>query len=182
VRLNCRHRFMPSLDNSLLNQLFKAHSKEMLAFIRGRFPEEDSADIVQEAFLRVLQYPNPETIREPRTFLFQTAANVAVDYYRRAKTRDRFSDYNADAEALADATNLPQQKCEHEERLQLFSGWLENLPELQRHVFVLFRIEGYSHKEIAEKLDISVRCSERYLQRAWRYLLSCIETRDNPPD
>ncbi|ESS72119.1 RNA polymerase, sigma-24 subunit, ECF subfamily [Methyloglobulus morosus KoM1] len=170
---------MTKLDRNLLNTLFEAHSKEMLAFIRGRFPNEESADIVQEAFLRVLQYPNPETIREPRTFLFQTAANVAVDYYRRSKTRDRFSDYDADIESLENTQVTPEQQCETAERLQLFSGWLANLPELQRHAFVLFRMEGYSHKDIAEKLGISVRCSERYVQQALRYLVSCLDEIDH---
>lgn len=170
---------MTHFNRSLLSDLFVKHADEMLAYVRGRFPNEESADIVQEAFLRLLQYPNPETIREPRSFLFQTASNVAVDYYRRAKTRDRFADYDADIEVIEGIQAIPQQECETEERLRLFSGWLEKLPELQRHAFVLYRIEGYSHKAIAEKLDISVRCSERYVQQTLRYLLSCQDNSDN---
>lgn len=173
---------MTKFDRKLLNSLFEAHSKDMLAYIRSRFPNEESSDIVQEAFLRLLQYPNPETIREPRTFLFQTAANVAVDYYRRSKTRDRFSDYDADIEKLEDALTTPEQLCENEERLQLFSIHLKNLPELQRHAFVLYRIEGFSHKDVAEKLGISVRCSERYVQQALRYLVSCLDGPDSEKD
>jgi RNA polymerase sigma factor (sigma-70 family) len=173
---------MSQFDRNLMKHLFEAHSKEMLSYVRGRFPEVDSADIVQEAFLRVLQYPNSETIREPRTFLFQTAANVAVDYYRRSKTRDRFSDYETEPEVLEDVKGLPLKQCENEERLRLFSSWLENLPDIERHAFVLFRIEGYSHKEIAGKLNISVRCSERYVQKALRYLVSCMDEMDNSPD
>jgi len=170
---------MAQFNRSLLNDLFVKHSDEMLAYVRGRFPAEESADIVQDAFLRVLQYPNPESIREPKSFLFQTAANVAVDYYRRSKTRDRFADYEADIEALEDKQTQPQKQCENEERLRLFTGWLEQLPELERHAFILFRLEGYSHKAIADKLNISVRCSERYVQKAFRYLASCLDNIDN---
>jgi RNA polymerase sigma factor (sigma-70 family) len=171
---------MTHFNHSVLGDLFEKHSDEMLNYIRGRFPNEESADIVQEAFLRVLQYPSPETIREPKSFLFQTVANVAVDYYRRSKTRDRFSDYEADIDTLEDHQSLPLTVCETEERLQRFTTLLEQLPEIQRHAFILFRIEGYSHKVIAEKLNISVRCSERYVQQTLRYLVSCLENGDNP--
>ncbi|CAG7856275.1 hypothetical protein MCAMS1_00694 [biofilm metagenome] len=170
---------MTKLSGTLLGELFADHADDMLSYIRGRFPGEDSADIVQEAFLRVLQYPNPEAIREPKSFLFQIANNVAVDYYRRTKTRDRFSDYDAEIEALENFTATPEQASDNAQRLELFTVWLDNQPELQRHAFVLFRIEGYSHKEIAAKLNISVRCSERYVQQALRHLVSYLEDIDN---
>jgi RNA polymerase sigma factor (sigma-70 family) len=162
----------------LLDSIYLEHTDAVTAFVRRRYANEDAvADIVQEAFLRLLQYPNPEAIREPKAFLFQTAANVAIDYLRRDKTR-RFADYDADIDKLEIPYASPEQQCEYDERLQLFSAWLQDLPELQRHAFVLFRIEGYSHKDIAEKLGISVRCSERYVQQTLRYLVSCLDAVD----
>mgnify|MGYP001636545118 CR=1 FL=1 len=165
-------------DRSFFNAMFLQHAEAVGAFIRSRCPHEDAvADIVQEAFVRLIQYPNPEEIREPRAFLIQTAANVAVDYYRRNNTRDRFAANDADVEKVQDWQFAPDRHCENHEALQLFEGWLGELPELQRHAFVLRRIEGYSHAEIASKLGLSLRCTERYVQLAMRHL--AIRLREN---
>lgn len=45
-----------------------------------------------------------------------------------------------------------------------------NMPLGYRTIFNLFEIEGYSHKEIAEKLGISVNTSMSQLNRAKTYL------------
>lgn len=166
-------------SSSFYNVMFLQHADAVGVFVRSRWPhEEAAADIVQEAFLRLLQYPDPGAIREPRAFLFQTAANVAVDYFRRNNTRDRFAAYDADVEKVEDRITAPDRLYENAEALQLFEGWLEELPELQRHAFVLCRIEGYSHKEIAGKLDISLRCSERYVQQAMKHFASRLSEAD----
>ncbi|MCF7967303.1 hypothetical protein V3O24_05525 [Methylobacter sp. Wu8] len=56
---------------SFLHDLFLKHAHEVNAFIRGRWPrEQDVDDIMQESFLRLSQVPNPETIINPRAFLF----------------------------------------------------------------------------------------------------------------
>ena len=75
-----------------LHNLFLQHAHEVTAFVHGRWPkEQDVADIIQETFLRFAQYPAPETIQNPRAFLFQTAANLTVDRHRRRETRERYT-------------------------------------------------------------------------------------------
>jgi RNA polymerase sigma factor (sigma-70 family) len=156
---------MAGHNDHAIHALFLAFAGELSAYVRRRWPNEPfTGDIVQEAFLRLLEYPQPETIKEPRAFLLRTAKNVAVDYYRRGKTRDRHIDYDTELDSLGDASPQPDRNCENTEELELFSAWLEELPELQRHAFVLSRIEGISHKEIAHRLGISVSTSERYVQ------------------
>lgn len=145
----------------------------MTAFLRKRWPrEQDIADIVQESFLRLSNYPNPDTIQNPRAFLFQTAANLAVDRHRRDKVRGRYHSYGEEdtASAIADSKPNPEHFWEQHEALARFSIWLEELPELQRHAFVLFRIEGLSHAEIGRRLGVSVSSSERYVRAAMLHI------------
>lgn len=47
---------------------------------------------------------------------------------------------------------------------------LSTLPPALREVFVLHELEGYSHREIADALEISVSASTMRLYRAWRRL------------
>lgn len=156
-----------------LHTLFLQHAHEMGAFVRGRWPREpDVNDIVQEAFLRLSQYPEPQTIQNPRAFLFQTAANLTVDRHRRRETRERFDEPDADIEQVADQRLSPEHYWQTHQQLEKFSAWLDELPELRRHAFILYRVEGCSHAEIAKRLGISVRCSERYVMLAMQHISS----------
>ncbi|WP_333879084.1 RNA polymerase sigma factor [Methylobacter sp.] len=95
-------------ESSFLHTLFLKHAHEVSAFIRGRWPREpDVDDIMQESFLRLSQVPDPETILNPRAFLFTTASNMAVDRHRRRKTRERHIEPNADLENLTNDHSSP---------------------------------------------------------------------------
>lgn len=162
---------MSESKHSYLHNLFLNHAHEVSAFIRGRWPkEQDFDDIMQESFLRLSQVPNPETILNPRAFLFTTASNVAVDRHRRRKTRERYLEPVADLENLADDCLSPERHSEAQQALERFTEWLDELPEQHRHAFILYRIEGCSHAEIAVRLGISVSSSERYVKHALHHI------------
>lgn len=156
---------------SFLHDLFLKHAHEVNAFIRGRWPrEQDVDDIMQESFLRLSQVPNPETIINPRAFLFTTASNMAVDRHRRRQTRERYTEPGADIENLANDHLSPDRHSEAHQALARFTEWLDELPELHRHAFILYRIEGCPHAEIAVRLGISVSSSERYVKAAMHHI------------
>jgi RNA polymerase sigma factor (sigma-70 family) len=162
---------MPDHKCQFLHEMFLRHAGEVGAFVRGRWPgEPDVADIVQESFLRLTRYPDPGAIRNPRAFLFQTAANLVVDLHRRRTLRDRHTEPDAEPDMVADSAPCPARHWENHGMLERFSELLEQLPELRRHAFVLFRIEGMSHSEIAGRLGISVRSSERHVMKAMEHL------------
>jgi RNA polymerase sigma factor (sigma-70 family) len=162
---------MSEPKSSFLHELFLKHAHEVSAFIRGRWPrEQDVDDIMQESFLRLSQVTDPETILNPRAFLFTTASNMAVDRHRRRKTRERYIEPDADIENLANDHLSPDRHLAAHQALERFTEWLDELPELHRHAFVLYRIEGCSHAEIAVRLGISVSSSERYVKHAMQHI------------
>jgi len=164
---------MPKLKRSFLHNMFLKHAHEVSAFIRGRWPREQNVDdIMQESFLRLSQVSNPETILNPRAFLFTTASNMAVDRHRRRKTRERYcyDEPDADLENLASDPLSPDRHSEAQQALEHFTEWLDELPELHRHAFILYRIEGCPHAEIAVRLGISVSTSERYVKHAMQHI------------
>lgn len=162
---------MPEPKHRFLHDLFMKHAHEVSAFIRGRWPrEQDVDDIMQESFLRLSQIPNPETILNPRAFLFTTASNMAVDRHRRRKTRERYIEPDADLENVANDPLSPERHSEAQQALERFTECLDELPELHRHAFVLYRIEGCAHAEIAVRLGISVSSSERYVKYAMHHI------------
>lgn len=162
---------MPQFSQDLIQNLFVEHSREISVFIRKRCSEEqDIADIMQESFVRLTQYPHAETIHNPRGFLFQTVANMVVDWHRRSKVRADYAEPEADIEALKDSQPCPESYWETRETLEQFSQWLEELPELHRHAFVLYRVEGCTHAKIGRRLKISESTSERYVKSAMNHI------------
>ena len=162
---------MSDPKHSFLHNLFLKHAHEASNFIRGRWPrEQDVDDIIQESFLRMSQVPNLESILNPRAFLFTTASNVAVDRHRRRKTSERYIEPDANLENSANDHLSPERHSEAHQALAHFTEWLDELPELHRHAFVLYRIEGCSHAEIAIRLGISMSSSERYVRNAMQHI------------
>lgn len=151
----------------LLDKLFRRHSMELITFANSRVGHTEAEDVVQEAYLRLLQHPDCATIHNPRAYLYKIIANLGFDYHRSVslhKQSIEAEEIDPDSiisplpnlEALADGQILLK-KC-------LFA--LEALPEVYRHVFLLNRIDGLSHKEIAHALSLPQRTVERYCAKA----------------
>jgi RNA polymerase sigma factor (sigma-70 family) len=149
----------------LFDKLFRHHSMELMSFAHTRVGQLDAEDLVQEAYLRLLQHPDCASIHNPRAYLYKIIANLGFDYHRRTSVQHlAIDDIEPDnlisplpsLEALADGQLL----------LNRCLVALEDLPVVYRHVFLLNRVDGLSHKEIAEALAVPQRTVERYCAKA----------------
>ena len=60
------------------------HESSLRAYLRNRFPgHPDIDDLVQETYARLLQARETHPVHSPRSFLFATARNAALDFFRR---------------------------------------------------------------------------------------------------
>lgn len=159
-----------------LDFLFHSHGKELLAFARQRSGSECAEDLVQDVYVRMLQHPDPESIENPRAFLYRTTANLSIDYHRRQVTRNRVHCQDTEVETehawAADRGQSPEDHLAVHQELDRLNAVLMELPEITRYAFVLHRLEGMSHNEVAHRLGISVRSSERRIARAARHILT----------
>lgn len=154
-----------------LQKLFLQYAREIEGFLTIRYPREnDLSDIVQESFLRLSQSNEPEAIQNPRAYLYQTAINITIDRYRWRENRCMVTDSEDYLASVPTQNHTPEHQYQVRQQLQHFEAMLQKLPELQRHTFILYRIHGCSHAEIARRLDISVRCSQRYVMLTMQYL------------
>lgn len=164
---------MQHSKQTLLQQLYENHFFELKHFIQKHWSKEqlEAEDLVQEAFLRFADYPQFENVQNPRAFLFQTVSNLAIDRYRQHNHRSQYLDADVELEEVNTVIS-PQVEVEQQQLLQQFTQRLHQLQPLQRHAFILYRLEGLSHAEIAKRLGISVRSSERYVMQAAQFLLA----------
>jgi RNA polymerase sigma-70 factor (ECF subfamily) len=104
-----------------------------------------------------------------KSWLRKITVNTAIDYYRKDK---RFQNHlEADGQTpVFDEIYAPDQLA-FEDILKL----LHQLPEDQQLVFNLYEVEGYSHREVADRLEITESSSRVYLTRAKNKLRQLIQ-------
>lgn len=123
----------------------------------------DIEDIVHEAFLNSYAAEINTKIHAPRAFLFKTARNLAFKHL--TKCSYRLTDYVEDfdsSEVFKEEISL-EDTVEGQEKFALFCKAVQQLPLQCRRAFILKKVYGLSHREIAEHLDISVSTVEKHL-------------------
>lgn len=169
-----RDLFVSKPKSSLLDRLFHRHGQELRVFAGLRGGNEAAEDLVQEAYLRLMQHPDPGSIDNARAFLYRTIANLSIDRYRRQSIRDRFhgsGDDEQELHRLIAPEPAPEDRLASMQELQALNDILLELPEATRNAFVLYRLEGLSHKEIGLRLGISERNSVRLVGIAAHHVL-----------
>jgi len=121
--------------------------------LRLGVPGHSVDDVVQEAFITASRRRADISEGQERRFLISTVVRVSSNYRQRACVRHEVPE----SELLEQrATTLPdaeQLLIEKRARLQLEAA-LGGLSDAQRNVFVLYELEGFSVREIAELLAV----------------------------
>jgi RNA polymerase sigma-70 factor (ECF subfamily) len=131
---------------------------------------DSAAEILNDGFLSVFRYlaeNGADGIKEFKPWLRKIIVNKAIDYYRSSKNKNEI-EYD---EHLPEA-EFPEEIISKMSAEDII-GQLQKLPDVFRIVFILYEIEGYSHKEIGEKLNISEAACRKNLSRA-KHLLRTI--------
>lgn len=142
--------------------LYEKHSS-MVYTVCYRYAKnsEDARDLLQETFINV--FTNLKKFNGTGSFegwVRRIAVNCAIRHYQKTEKRidDGDIDYSPDAQTYANAIDhLSAKEIMHQ---------INQLPDGYRMVFNMYAIEGYSHKEIAEQLNISESSSRSQLARA----------------
>jgi RNA polymerase sigma-70 factor (ECF subfamily) len=130
----------------------------------------DVEDLVQEVFTRIVARDNPRPVENLGGYVFQTAASVLADRGRRRSSRQADGHQEFDPAHHGDDELDPERVLSGKQSLRAATAALLSLPERTRTIFVLHRLEGYKHREIAEQLGISVSAVEKQIVRAVQHL------------
>jgi len=137
------------------------YSSMMSVCMRYANSEYDAIDIMHEGFIKVYKYIATYDIGTSLgAWMRRIMVNTAIDYYRKSvkrRTEDIETAYELksyDADAIS--------KCSEKDILEA----IQNLSQSYRTVFNLYVVEGYSHKEIGEQLNISESTSRSNLVKA----------------
>lgn len=122
-------------------------------------------DVAHNAFLRLFSHTNLEGIREPKAFLTTTASRLMIDEARRKHVELRYLEtyaYFHGDEAVAPSA---EELVVITETLTAIVHMLEGLPEKCQRAFLMNRLEGMKHAQIAETLGVSKSMVKQYIAK-----------------
>ena len=125
---------------------------------------QDIEDVVQESYLKALCAEQKKEITSPKAFLFRIARNEALKELQK-KSR-RITDYLDDLDIPESSTEISiEDSSIAKQRFGLFCESALEMPPKCRKAFLMCKVYGFSYKEIASHLDISVSGVEKHIAR-----------------
>jgi len=124
---------------------------------------QDIEDVAQEAYLRAYVAEQKKDIEQPKAYLFRIAKNLALT--KLTKKSEKITDYieECSPSVVIGYGAAADSEVEALESLGLYCDAVAALPEKCRQVFLLRKVHGLAHKEIAERMSLSVSSVEKYL-------------------
>lgn len=136
-----------------LNELFDRYSKRIYNyFLKSTLDRDDSDDLTQELFIRVMKYRKSYKEGQAVQFwVFQIARNMVKDHFRKMKVhKDQFNPVEVMPEVVEE--NLEENR---EREKQLYKA-MKELPDDKRELLVLSKFEGLKYEQIAAMRKTSV--------------------------
>ena len=160
-------------DRLAQQQLFKLTGPKMLAFCRRYCKTEDDAhDALQEGFIKVFnsldKYRGDSA---PETWMSRIFINTAIDQYKKGHSYSNMfgslpEQIDAEEEVY-DEDNFP---CKATDILKI----MDTMPEGYRVIFNLYCLEGFTHKQIGDTLNISEGTSKSQYARAKKFIFEAL--------
>jgi len=126
--------------------------------------EEDLEDVVQEVYLKARKAEQDVHIEQPKAFLFSVARNLALNEL--TKKSRQMTGYLEECLPQIDfeSATSTEQEVEAAQTLGNYCEAIAALPEKCRRVYLLRKVHGLSHKEIAQRLGISAYTVDKHLR------------------
>ena len=158
-------------ERVLLGEWAREFRKPLIRFFQKRAPSgAEPDDLVQEVFVRLAKRADLASIEHVDGYLFQTAASVLADRYRRDQRQPRPVE-SFEESVHGEAVLAPERVLMGRQSLDLLVRGLYALPPLTRNIFVLYHFENVRQTEIAARLRMPVSTIEKHMARANRQLL-----------
>lgn len=174
MKMNDEQLVKKCLENDVLAQkyLFESFSRKMMGVcLRYTKDAEEAQDVLQMGFVKVfekLHLFNNEGSLEG--WIRKVLVNTALDQIRKNKKFENNIDLDAVDFSLPTENENVLDQMGANDLLKI----IQQMPSGFRTVFNMYAIEGYTHQEIADELNISINTSKSQYSRARVYLQKII--------
>jgi len=151
-------------DEKVFSTIYNDFSKDLHDYLYYKYGDQfDPNDKVQEAFIKMWDKCKDVTLEKAKGFLFMVAKNMMLNEIKHKKIVLKHQKIKP-----KDYTNEnPEFLLEKEQFLEKYQRALTKLTEEQRSVFLLNKVEGKKHQEIADMLGITKKVVEYRIYTAF---------------
>ncbi|AMJ55634.1 MULTISPECIES: RNA polymerase sigma factor [Stenotrophomonas] len=140
---------------------------------------QDVDDVIQETYAILAGMADVSHILQPRAYVYSVAHSVVLQQLRRAQVVSIEAVAEIDRVAIVGDEVSPERMASSRQELARIGALIDSLPEKCRQAFVLRRVEGYSQREIAERMQISENTVEKHICKGIRVLMDSMKHDDN---
>ena len=151
------------LDQDLVRAFVERRAS--LRAIAARAGSQDAEDVVQEAFLKVVETSHKEEVRVVDHLLSRVVRCTAIDRIRRQVSRSEMF-VAGKAETASDVSIDPERTLIARQQLNHVMMIIQCMPDRRREVFLLHRVQELTYSEIATRLGISLKAVEKHIHLA----------------
>jgi len=155
------------LRKEAFKNIFDTYFDDVRRYILYRSGNEELAtDIAQETFMRIWEKKIDIDKDRIKGLLFKIASDLFISHYRRDKVAfNFFNTFEPDKRSIT-----PEDEYSYQELKKAYEKALKLMPENQRTVFLMSRVDELKYKEIAETLGLSVKAIEKRMNLALQHL------------
>ncbi len=150
-------------NESVFNQVYDLNAETLRNYLYYQCRDiQQAEDLVQNAFIKLWNNCKKVLFEKARGFLYAVAKN---EFYNQVAHKKIVLKYAKRPQRNVDF-ETPEYKIEENEFMEKLQTAINALPEGQREVFLLNRIDKKTYKEIAEMLEVSQRAIEKRMHKA----------------
>ena len=155
----------------LFEKIFYETKDRLFGFMKSILTDESKVqDCMQQCYLQLWErIDRIDTDKDVLPLLFTYSRNIAIDTLRRNAKYVWVDDVGIYSEKIGFENNA-ERNMQHKESSLEVNEVLQVLPPKRRQVFKLIKLYGYSYKEVALHLNISVNTVEKHMQEAQKSL------------
>lgn len=160
-------------DEAAMDELYQCHERHWFRIcLRYGRNRTEAQDIMQEGLMMIFRdiHQFDSSRGEFKSWSNRVMVNAALRFLKKYQWELSFADLES-VQNESDFSETSIEKLSAKEITQV----IQQLPTGYRIVFNMFEVEGYSHNEIAELLNISVGTSKSQLSKAKKRLRQKIE-------
>jgi len=157
-------------DRNAFAEIYDRYSMMIYYKVNQMLRDENAAkDLVQDLFTSI--WEKSDLIRDNvgiSSYLYVASRNRVLNYIQKGKTK---SDYLAEIGKYSlQVSDETLEKLDEKDLMLLITSEIAKLPAKMREVFELSRLEDLSHREIAERLNLSESTVKKQVQNALKIL------------
>lgn len=166
--------------DGFIHGLYQQHRTELCRYLvhKTRLNAVEAEDVVQSAFARFSAIDSPQTVQNPRAYLYKVAMNLAIDHQRRHQVQDNYMQAVVDDQASASAPG-PEQVVDGRQRLGILSRALWCMPKKRRQLLLMSRFDGLSFAEIGRQVGLSESVVRKHISNALADCHKALHARDS---